>query len=348
MAGVHKDVGFTFDSEDLERTKYFNIDGGRAIHVDVWVESYDDQRFWLAHFPKSAKYKFFPKSPDKKEGKDNKRGTGCDRLLKLEKTGVIKLGRSQIFCLDSDDSHLKASLPGYTSLKHPRPHVYSTVAYSMENVMLQPELLDSTFENVTGSSVMELKTKPSAMLTHISKLSHDALLLVAFYEVVLKTSKDGKAYKARFLTALDSLAKFDPRIEIKNCTIFKAFSAAVEALRLDVEGFVESSGKSIEFKDYKQRVLDFGYTPVTSYLFARGHSLYDAVIESLTVMSDSIRFAEIQSLESNFPDDYEARVRCLESQWPNFEHSLKLAYLTALPDVAFFRECRVRILADYS
>ncbi|MFK0086414.1 DUF4435 domain-containing protein [Pseudomonas sp. NPDC090755] len=346
MAEDHKDVGFIFDSKDLERTKYFNMDGGLAIHVDVWVESFDDQRFWLAHFPKTKNFKFFPKSPDKKKGRDNKRSTGCDRLLKLERTGVIKLGRSQIFCLDSDDSHLKAFLPGYTSLKHPRPHVYSTIVYSMENVVLQPALLDRTFETVTGASVDSLKTKPSDMLVKVSQLSHELLLLIAFYEVVLRVPRDRKRYKDRYLSLLDSLAKFDPGFEIKNCKIFTRFSLGLETLRSDVADFIAASGKLADFNAYKQSMSVNGYAPETSYLFAKGHSLYDAVIESFTVKADSFRDEEIQSLKEKF-DDHEDRIRCLESQWLNFEHSLKSAYLAALPEVAYFRECRDRISADY-
>ncbi|MEN5111324.1 DUF4435 domain-containing protein [Pseudomonas sp. TWI672] len=347
MVTAHRDVGFTFDSKDLERTKYFNIDGGRAIHVDVWVESFDDQRFWLAHFPKTPKFKFFPKSPDKKKGADNKRGTGCDRLLKMERTGVIKLGQSQIFCLDSDDSHLKAPLPGYTSPKQPRPHVYSTVVYAMENVVLQSELLDRTFETVSGASVDYLKTKPSDLIKQISLLSYDILLLVAFYEVVLRTPGDRKRYKDRLLSLFDSLANFDCRKNVGDCKVFKRFSLGIEALRIDIESFVAVSGKTADFDAYKKEVLSVGYGPETCYLFVKGHSLYDAIIGSVTAITDGLREAEIKSLKANFVD-HDERIRCLENQWPNFDHSLKSAYLAVLPDVAFFRQCRGRIAADYS
>ena len=346
MAGVHKDVGFTFKSSDLEKTQHFNIDGGRAIHVDVWVESFDDQRFWLAHFPKTSRFKFFPKSPDKKKGKDKKRSTGCDRLLKLERTGVIELGLSQIFCLDSDDSYLKARLPGYTSPKHSRPHVYSTGVYAIENVLLQPGLLDRTFETVSGSPVESLRTKPSDLLVEISHVSHEVLLLVAFYDVVLRVPGAGKGYKEQLLSLFDSLVGFDYRIDIVSCKLFRQFSSGLEALRRDIEAFVAAGGKVSDFNSYKNDVMDAGYTPETCYLFAKGHSLYDAVIGSMTLLTDGLREAEAQELKANFAD-YEERVRCLENQWPNVDHSLKAAYLAALPDVAFFSDCRDRILADY-
>lgn len=347
MGKLDREVGFTFDSRDIEKTKYFNIDGGRSVHVDVWVESFDDQRFWLAHFPRTPKFKFFPKSPDKKKSRDKKRGTGCDRLLKMERTGEIKLGISQIFCLDSDDSHLKAKLPGYASLKQARPHVYSTVVYSIENVVLQPSLLDRTFETVCGASVDSLKTKPSDFLVHISRLSHDALMLVAFYDVMLRSPKDGKGYKDKLLSLFDSLTKFDHRNDFKTCNLIGGFASGLESLRSDIESFIGSSGKASEFDAYKRFLAGEGYNSENSYLFVKGHSLYDAVIGSMTLVTDSHKEAEIHSLKAKFAD-YEDRIRCLEAQWPSVDHSLKASYLAALPEVSFFCQCRGRIAADYS
>lgn len=347
MPGKNKDVGFSFNSADLEKTKYFNLDGSNVTHVDVWVEAFDDKRFWLAHLPVSPKYKFFPKIPDQITAPDGKMSTGCDRLFKMEKDGVITLGKAQIFCLDSDDSFLKCFIPGFSSLKLERDFVYVTNVYAIDNIFLDSRLLDRTFEAVTGASATSLATKPSALLSAVSSLIFDVVLGLAFYDVVLYSRRARNEFKARFNKLLELLVRLDCRLVLASCVEYSKLSSSLVKLRKRIESLIVSSGKKKEYDEFKGNVIGSGFANDNAYLFVKGHYVYDGLVGSLEKISDDIRDAEIARIKLLYAD-HEHRVRAIENQWPNFGHSLKSAYYAALPIVPFFDTCRSRLASDYA
>lgn len=347
MSNKNKDVGFSFDSADLEKTKYFNLDGSNATHVDVWVEAYDDKRFWLAHLPTSSKYKFFTKIPDQITAPDGKISTGCDRLFKMEEDGVITLGKAQLFCLDSDDSFLKYFIPGFSSFKKERDFVYLTKVYAIDNIFLESSSLDRTFETVTGTSISSLATKPSGLLSAISGLVFDVVLGLAFYDVVLYCGKVRHEFKARFKRLLESIVKLDCRQVMMSCSKFSRLESSFQKLKKRIESLIVSSGKKKEYDEFRGSVSRSGVVSENAYLFVKGHYIYDGLVGSLEKLSDSLREAEIARVELLYAD-HEFRVRAINKQWPNFGHSLKSAYYASLPAVPFFDTSLSRLAADYA
>lgn len=347
MTSAYKDVGFSFKSEDLEKTKYFNLDGSMAIHVDVWVEAYDDQRFWLAHLPRNAKYKFFPKTPDRVKAPDKKYSTGCGRLFKLEKQGVIVLGPAQIFCVDSDDSYLKGFIPGYQSPKQERAHVYVTNVYSVENVMLYPELVDRTFESVSGVSCKQLPSLPSNALSIISALVHELVLALAFYDEVVVAVDVEKNYRDEFEKIIASFSEIDFRNDFSKSTNFSEMAAGLEGIRSELVSHIINSGSEQGYLKFKADVENAGYDAECAYLFVRGHTLYDGVVGSLSTATNEIRSVEIERLQGIYKD-HDQRSKCVENQWPSFDHSLKAGYLAALPEINFFSRSLTRLNEDYA
>lgn len=347
MKAANKDVGFSFNSTDLEKTKYFNLDGSGAIHVDVWVEAFDDKRFWLAHLPSSSKYKFFPKTPDQITAPDGKVSTGCDRLFKMERDGIIVLGKSQIFCLDSDDSYLKGFINGYSSPKRERDYVYTTKVYAIDNIFLTAELLDRAFESVTGTPTASLANRPSIMLTEVSHLISDVTLGLAFYDVVLYSRKVRNEFKVKFNRLLQSITKLDCERALKSCPDFSKITASLMKLKKRLENLFVSSGKKVEYDQFRMSVIGAGYSSDNAYLFVKGHCVYEGLVGSLEKTSLKIRDAEIARVTALYSDP-EQKVQAIKRQWPDFGHTLKTSYYAAIPSVPFFDACRSRIVADYA
>ncbi|MBV4459448.1 DUF4435 domain-containing protein [Pseudomonas sp. COR58] len=347
MLGKNKDVGFSFNSADLEKTKYFNLDGTSVIHVDVWVEAFDDKRFWLAHLPNSPKYKFFPKIPDQITAPDGKVSTGCDRLFKMERDGVITLGKAQIFCLDSDDSYLKKFISGFSSQKLERDFVYVTNVYAIDNVFLQSDLLDRVFESVTGTPVASLATKPSGLLAEVSSLVFDVALGLAFYDVVLHSRKARNVFKDKFNRILQSQLKLDCQRALSSCPEFSRISSSFLKLKRSLENLIVSTGKKVEYDRFRADAIGTGYSSSNAYLFVRGHCVYEGLVSSLLKTSLGIRDAEIVRVTALY-SDHVHRVQAIKSQWPDFDHALKTSYYAALPVIPFFDLCRSRLLADYA
>lgn len=347
MKGTNKDVGFSFNSADLEKTKFFNIDGSSVIHVDVWVEAFDDKRFWLSHLPVTPKYKFFPKTPDQITSPDGKTSTGCDRLFKMEKDGVIVLGKSQIFCLDSDDSYLKEFIAGFSSQKQERNFVYVTKVYAIDNVFLTDVLLDKAFESVTGTPVAGLPNRPSTLLSEVSSLVSDVVLGLAFYDVKLYSRTVRNESKIKFNKLLESLVKLDCQRALKSCPEFSRITISLAKLNKRLESLFISSGKKSEYDKFRTAVIGVGYSSKNAYLFVKGHCVYEGLVGSLEKTSLQIRGAEIARVIALYPD-YEQRVQAINNQWPDFGHTLKATYYAALPTVPFFDACRSRLAADYA
>jgi hypothetical protein len=346
MQGNNKDVGFSFNSSDLEKTRFFNLDGSNATHVDVWVEAFDDKRFWLAHFPTTSKYKFFPKIPDQITAPDGKVSTGCDRLFKMEKDGVITLGKAQIFCLDSDDSYIKKFIEGFSSSKSERDFVYVTQVYAIDNVFLAGNLLDKIFESVTGAPLVSLATKPSELLFSTSALIFDVVLGLAFYDVVLYCRKVKNEFKDKFNKLLESLVRLDCQVKLVSCNEFSKITSAFEKLKRRIDSLIISSGKKVDYDNFRNAVISSGYSNDNAYLFVKGHCVYDGLVGSLEKTSLGIKDVEIARVKDLYVD-HEQRVKAIENQWPNFSHSLKTAYYAALPTIPFFDKCRSRLSADY-
>lgn len=346
MIGARKDVGFDFRSEDLEKTKHFNLDGSSAIHVDVWVEAYDDKRFWLTHLPRNSRYKFFIKTPDEITAPDGKVSTGCDRLFKLEGDGVIVLGKAQIFCLDSDDSFLKFFLPSFTCSKSNRDYIYYTSSYAIENIYLNPLILDRVFEVVTGNGSSSLLTPPSILLKKLSALVFEVVILLYFFEVVIKSSTSPNPYRPKLSKILKSVGRVDCTQSLASCAHFLNVTKSLNKLGRSIYNSVVAAGKSPDYSAYRISVVSAGVTGDNAYLFVRGHCLYEGVINSLLKVTDGVRDREIARVKATYAD-YEGRVKAIIKQWPDCEHSLKAAYHAIPPSTPFFDATLSRLAADY-
>jgi len=347
MVDNDKDIGFTFDAADGERTKFFNIDGSLARHVDVWVEAFDDKRFWLGYLVANERFKFTMKTPDAAVTTDGVVTNGCDRLFLLEETGVIKLGTTQIFCIDGDDSFLKSYIPGFTSKKLSRENVYSTNIHSIENAFLSPSLLDNVFEAITGCSTRSLCNQPSDVIHTISKTISPVVTMLAFCEAVSRDSPACCAMRKRLNAALQTVRKTEFLGGIEACTFFTSFLEETKSVREEVILELNRLGEWEAYEKYAATLTTAGFGDNHAYLFARGHSIYKGVIDMLGRVTELYRVEEEARLikKHSKSDDL---VRGLNKNWLNFDIALKTSFYAQRPAVPFLAATCDRLKQDYA
>jgi hypothetical protein len=336
MVNDEKDVGFSFDAEYGDRTKYFNIDGSMAQHVNVWVEALDDQRFWMGYLKPNDYFKFAFKQPTDIDSSSGTAAGGCERLFHFERNEIIKLGVTEIFCLDSDDSYVKAFLRSYTSQKKQRPFVYSTNIYAIENAFLSGELLDRTFEFVVARSVQGSAVLPSVFIQELSTAIFPLVKKMAFYEVSSKDCEDAIRVRKSLRKLFRSLRHVNCSIDLSQCDVFNNFNVVVRALEAEVDTEFDRLEISKSFDEFEDEIHRAGINAENAFLFYRGHSIFDSVIKAYAVLSDTYRVQAIND-----------QVSGVNKAWVVLGETLKQNFYVSRPSVPFLNEACSRLMADY-
>ncbi|MCF6763809.1 DUF4435 domain-containing protein [Pseudomonas fragi] len=345
MINDDKDVGFVFDAADSERTRFFNIDGSTALNVNVWVEAQDDKRFWSAFLTNSESYKFSYKLGSEESGHDGKVGSGCRRLVKLERQGVIKIGLGEIICMDSDGSYLREKVPGYVDAQLKSPHIYYTNVYAIENVYLHPQLLNDVLKFATASADIGRGAKPSELIASISALCFSLVINTAFLEVVDAAWIERSKIKARTKSILIRVKMIDCVSGLKACAIHAEVAGRISALSKELTDYIFSLSIDPRYNKYLEDVTLGGIGSDNCYLFLQGHSIYEGVVCAIDKLNDYWRNIEINKVrgEANF----EQKIKYITSNWPDVQQLLKSSYCAHRPKVEFFEDVRSRLLEAY-
>ena len=351
MFNDEMDVGFSFDAGFGDRTKYFNIDGSMAQHVNVWVEALDDQRFWMGYLKGNDFYKFSFKQPIDIESLKGTSAGGCERLFYFEKKGIIKLGVTEIFCLDSDDSFVKSFCSQFTSPKAARPFVYSTNIYAIENAFLSGDLIDRTFEAIVARPVEGEVVLPSTFVSEVSKLLFSLMKKLAFYEVVSKDCKDATRARVSLRLLVRSLKRVNCAAGLAKCTFFSGFVSAVQSLESEVNDALKMLNLTASYEEFEVKVESSGVCSENAFLFYRGHSIFDAVIKAYAVLSDSHREVEVDRVQAAFKNSgaqaIADQVSGVNKSWVEFGNTLKHNFYACRPPVPFLSEASARLTIDY-
>jgi len=351
MLNDERDVGFSFDAEYGDRTKYFNIDGSMAQHVNVWVEALDDQRFWMGYLKPNDFFKFAFKQPTDIVTLTGTAAGGCERLFYYEKNEIIKLGVTEIFCLDSDDSYVKAFLGEYTSPKRPRPYVYSTNIYAIENAFLSGELIDRTFESVVARPIEGLAVLPSVFIRELSRIIFPLVKRMAFYEVASKDCEDAIRVRRSVRILFRSLKRVNCTANLSQCENFKKFIASVNVLEVEVLAVFEQLKIEDAYSRFEDKIHRAGIHAENAFLFYRGHSIFDSVIKAYAILSDAYRMEEVAKVEAAFKNSGEQaindQVAGVNKAWGTLGETLKQNFYIMRPSVPFLSEACSRLMTDY-
>lgn len=345
MLNDDKDVGFVFDAADSERTRFFNIDGSTAMNVNVWVEAQDDKRFWSAYLTDSDSYKFTYKLGSEESDHDGNVGSGCRRLLKLQRQGVIKIGLGEIICMDSDGAYLREKVPGYVDKQLKSPHVYYTNVYAIENAYLHPQLLNNVLKFATASADLGVGVKPSELIASISALCFSLVINTAFLEVVDGAWIEKSKIKKRTNSILSRIKMVDCSGGLNACGIHAEIAGRISSLSQVLTDHISSLSIDARYKKYLQDVALGGVSSDNCYLFLHGHSFYEGVICAIDKINDYWLKVEVEKVRDRAGSEEE--ITYITRNWPDIQQTLRSFYFANLPEVEFLQDVRLRLLKAY-
>lgn len=339
-----KDVSFPVSGGLGKALMLFNIDGSEALHVDVWVEALADKWFWQDFLKANDKFKFNVRGPDEADSKDGKRSTGCDRLFALEKQKVLNLGKDCIFCIDSDDSFVKGMIPGYTSKKATRPHVYVTNIYAIDNAFLSGEYVDHAFTTLTTVGPHLHNLLPSKFIKMIAMEVWDTYTGIYYLEGIKKARGFGLSHRHVY----DEVEKLRQAnvINLNSCAAYKDFVSSLSVLKVKVKSAVASVGVA-GYEKFIEGLAGVGVTADTFFLFMRGHNLFDAVTDAFEKVNKGFKDAEIARVRAAFKK-CEDRVAHIEGSWLEFPCYLKAKFSPDRVEVPFLKSTLDVLKVDYS
>lgn len=347
MINSDKDFSFTYDGFEGLRAKHFNIDGSLAEHVTVWVEAHDDKRFWMAFLKSDEKYKFSMKAPDEIIASDGKTATGCGRLFSLEKQGDITLAKHNIFCLDSDDSFVKALIPGYSSQKIARDHLFVTNIYAIENATLDLSHLNETFVSTTGLPLESLTTTPSDFIESLSNCIYEVYKDAYFFEAITKDSEKSAKLRKSLFDEIKNLSTLAHGVKIENSKELALLKKSLKATHTEIENEISKLNKQNEKTQFTTDLKTLGITPQNFFLFVNGHKLFDLVCEVFQIYSEILRDKEVERIKKAHKKS-KSVVSGLINGWPVFSETLKFGFLAKNPQVPFLSDTLNRLEIEYS
>lgn len=351
MFGDEMDVGFVFDSSYGEKSRFFNIDGSMAQHVYVWVEASDDKRFWMGYLKNNDEFKFYFKLPSEADPELETAADGCERLFYFEATGVIVLGVCQIFCLDGDDTYLKGFVPGFSSRKSQREFVYNTNVYAIENAFLNGELIDGTIEAIVAQRLAPPNVYPSDFISALSIITFPLMKRMAFYEVVTKDNESAISYRQSLRKNFRSLERANFSQGLMQCHFYSLFCRAVEEMAAAIIVDCEALGVEEEYAQFEERLHEAGVCEENSYLFLKGHFIFDSAIKIYAELSGYYREKEIERVRHAYRKSsaqaIEDQVRSVEKGWVGVGETLKHNFYNSRPNVPFLDAVCHRLALEY-
>ena len=258
-----------------------SLNKSKGTVIDVHVENEDDIPFWKDIFNKSGlKTKIHPASK-----------TSLDR----GKSVVLKLkdnvGKFLIVCVDSDYDYL---LQGYTDVSktvNENPYVFQTYAYSIENFKCYAESLHSV---VVKSTLLD---KPELFdYVNFLKLYSSIIYELFIYSLHhLKEQSDSFTIND-FSETIKLLAQVD---------ILSQGQKALKKLKIAVENKIATLDKisDRQINQFKEKLYILGITPENTYLFIKGHILYENVVcmflQPIALYLKSKQFRQISELKKD-------------------------------------------------
>lgn len=341
------DIGFPLDSEYIANQHFFYESA--QPKVIVWVESYDDKRFWLEVFKSLDSYSFEFKFPFEFQSEDGKSANGCSRLLKLISTGELVLGLNQIICMDSDFNFISSFCDGYAFDGRDLEHIYWTRVHSKENVALFPAMVDEVLSHVVGVPLRELDQPASVVLRNFSRIVNESVRRISFLWAFSR--RVGGIDDA--LIAIHQLLKnnlFDAVNSIKgirgvSAIDFEAnpnwieFVEKVTSVEVCAGNILVERELTDEYDRYCEGLSGSGVDDSCIYYFLRGHDIYDVMTYLFNSIARRYKSKFLAVIDENASSD-DARVsgrKALVKGWQDFSTVLS-ARAPLIHQVPFFKD----------
>lgn len=232
------------------------LNKSKGTVIDVYVENEDDIPFWKDIFDKyDLQTKIHPASRES---------------LDRGKTEVLKqingVGKAKILCVDSDYDYL---LQGYTFVSkiiNENPYVFQTYTYSIENFKCYAESLHGVVVKAT------LQDEPQ-LFDYVDFLKSYSSIIYDLFIYSLHHEKEQS--KSFTMTDFSNTIKLLDQVDMTS-SVQKALKKLKESVEKQMATLDKISDKQIS--QFKKELRMLGVTPENTYLFIKGHTLYDNVV----------------------------------------------------------------------
>ncbi len=234
---------------------------GRRRRIVVYVESYEDVFFWsqLLRPLETTQYFFEVLLPSRTS------------LCKGKKIALSnRLGSSMIACVDADYDYM---LQGVTEISHEvcrNPYVFHTYVYAIENF----QCFAPALENVC------------VMTTLNDRRIFDFVEFLTQYSEIIWPLFVWNVWCYRYGTYKQfSMLDFYHIVGLEKLNLYHP-EQTLDALRHRVNAKISRLQKQFPkgrstYKPLRSQLLELGLTPQTTYLYMRGHDLFDGVVGPL-------------------------------------------------------------------
>ncbi|WP_441253177.1 DUF4435 domain-containing protein [Pseudomonas putida] len=347
---MDEELGFPFDLEYLDNQSLFlDLDEGAPEEVVVWVESRDDIRLWKHVLKDNASYTFDFRPASMFRSADGKAANGCNRLIKLYRSGQIQAGKNSIFCLDSDFKYVASFADNYSGDDYNIPNFYWTRVHSKEQVFVFDDLVDEVVSQVVCMPKTKLEQRARAVYREISKAIYMPFIRLLYlracsFEVFCA---DVQGFSIRLDSALKILLnKPRDKFDLDGCPVWNEFLAQVSNLDEDMSKFLESKCPNGGMADFLEALDGIGVDSTNVYLFYRGHDWYAVarhLAKSYSDYCNEIRLSEIKITSPDVKRDVQEH----RNQTPNIKDAL-LSAIPIVEDVPFFKDTVELLRQEYS
>lgn len=247
------------DEYYIERSiDYINSAKYMKCRAAIHVESEDDVLFWekvLKHYMPNDSFDFISYT----RGMKNQKEKGSSVCLRYKKLGCLSEGF--LIAIDSDERYLMQE--EYMSATH---YVLQTYTYSIENHYCYPATINKAFnENTTFDFDKFLKA--------FSEIIYPFYI----YYLYSKRSKDRLIQRKDFIKSWDVVPPLKINIESNAAEYLEHVKVSVDAKMKEIKSIYPDEN----IQEAKEDFLKLGLMPDNTYLYIRGHNLFDKLITSI-------------------------------------------------------------------
>lgn len=306
MSDLVRNIAETIEGQSYLQPK------GEPIRVLVYVEGYEDIRFWYLALQPTAKAKniaFDIQTPTQ--------GTGKPKVLDLAKN--IAKSKTTIFCVDSDYDYLLSEHSEHARLMKAHEYVFQTYTYAIENYLCYAESLAIVSVQMSLNSQQLIDW--CDWLKRYSQAVYPLFLWSLWIEAAGSSEHFTRKEDFAKLIRIPSIPSIS---NIEQCltSICNKCSQQVNKFVLD---FPCADIAAIE-----QSIKAKGVTADNCYLFLRGHDLKEGVIQMLfQALSSFLRSDKESSISKDATDNHQIEtignvIKKYKTLFKNSAHALDL------------------------
>jgi len=232
------------------------LNKSKGVVIDVYVENEDDIPFWKDIFDKCRlQTKIHPASR-----------TSLDRGKVAIQKQINGIGQFKILCVDSDYDYLLQGHTDISKIVNENPYIFQTYTYSIENFKCYAASLHGVVVKATLQDEEQL-------FDYVYFLESYSSII---YDLFIYSLHHAKEQSESFtITDFSDTIKLLEQVDVLSKGQ-KALTKLKESVEKKIATLDKISDKQIS--QLKEELQRLGVTPKNTYLFIKGHTLYDNVV----------------------------------------------------------------------